>query len=78
MSTDASPVSNWNTIEWASQNMDDITGVYGGHHYFNQYLPDSPDFYAWFKEKCTWAADLAKSKRKDFILGEFGPAQGHR
>jgi hypothetical protein len=76
LSTDASPITNWNTIEWASQNMDDITGVYGGHHYFNQFLPDSPDFYQWFKEKCTWAADLAKSKGKDFILGEFGPAQG--
>ena len=59
-----------------SQNMDDITGVYGGHHYFNQFLPDSPDFYSWFKEKCAQAANLAKSKGKDFILGEFGPAQG--
>jgi hypothetical protein len=76
LSTDASPVSNWNTIEWASKNMDDITGVYGGHHYFNQFLPGSPDFYPWFKEKCAWAADLAKAKGKDFILGEFGPAQG--
>lgn len=76
LATDASPVSNWDTIEWAAKNMDDITGVYGGHHYFNQYLPESPDFYPWFKEKCTWAVDLAKSKGKDFILGEFGGAQG--
>ena len=76
LATDASPTTNWNTIEWASQNMDDITGVYGGHHYFNQFLPDSPDFYPWFKEQCAWAADLAKSKGRDFILGEFGPAQG--
>jgi catechol 2,3-dioxygenase-like lactoylglutathione lyase family enzyme len=76
LSTDASPVSSWNTIEWASQHMDDISGVYGGHHYFNQFLPDDPDFYPAFKENCTWAANLAKSKGKDFILGEFGPAQG--
>ena len=76
LSTDASPVTYWDTIEWASKNMDDITGVYGGHHYFNQYLPQSPDFYPWFEEKCAWAADLAKAKGKDFILGEFGPAQG--
>jgi hypothetical protein len=76
LATDASPVTYWDTIEWASKNMDDITGVYGGHHYFNQHMPDSNDFYPWFKEKCAWAADLAKSKGKDFILGEFGPAQG--
>jgi hypothetical protein len=56
--------------------MDDITGVYGGHHYFNQFLPDDPAFYQSFKEKCVWAANLAKSKGKEFILGEFGPAQG--
>jgi hypothetical protein len=76
LSTDASPTTNWNTIEWASQNMDDITGVYGGHHYFNQFMPEDPAFYESFKEKCVWAANLAKSKGKDFILGEFGPAQG--
>lgn len=76
LATDASPVANWNTIQWASENMDDITGVYGGHHYFNQFLPDNPDFYPWFLEKSKWAADLARSKGKDFILGEFGPAQG--
>ena len=76
LATDASPISNWNTIEWAAQNMDDITGVYGGHHYFNQFLPEDPAFYQSFQEKCAWAANLAKSKGKDFILGEFGPAQG--
>jgi hypothetical protein len=76
LSTDASPIANWNTIEWASKNMDEISGVYGGHHYFNEFRPDSPDFYASFKEKCEWASGLAKSKGKDFILGEFGPAQG--
>ena len=37
--------------------MDDITGVYGGHHYFNHFLPEDPEFYPSFKEKCTWAAN---------------------
>lgn len=77
LATDASPVTNWDSIQWAAQNMDTITGIYGGHHYFNQYPPDSPDCYPWFQAKCAWAADLAKAKGKDFILGEFGAAQGH-
>jgi hypothetical protein len=55
--------------------MDEITGVYGGHHYANEFMPDNPDFYEWFKGKCAWAAGLAKAKGKDFILGEFGPGQ---
>jgi hypothetical protein len=76
LSTDASPIQNWSTIEWAANNMNDISGVYGGHHYFNQYTPESPDLYPYFKEKCAWAVNLAKSKGKDFILGEFGGAQG--
>lgn len=62
LSTDASPVSNWTTIQWAAENMDEITGVYGGHHYFNDFMPESPDFYASFEAKCVWAANLAKSK----------------
>ena len=33
LATDASPFQYWPTIEWAAENMDDITGVYGGHHY---------------------------------------------
>jgi hypothetical protein len=75
LSTDASPVSYWNTIEWAAANMDDITEVYGGHHYANEYPPQSPDFYEWFRGKCAQMVQLARSKGKEFILGEFGPAQ---
>jgi hypothetical protein len=75
LATDASPIDNWNTIEWAAQNMDNITDVYGGHHYANNHLPDNLDFYDWFQSKCAWAAGIAKAKGKDFILGEFGPGQ---
>lgn len=75
LSTDASPISYWNTIEWAAENMDDITEVYGGHHYANDYPPESLEFYEWFRGKCAGAVDLAHSKSKEFILGEFGPAQ---
>lgn len=78
LATDAAPAAFWNTIEWATRNMDDITGIYGGHHYINSYAPDDPTFYPWFLEKATWAAGLARGKGKDFILGEFGCKQDGR
>lgn len=75
LATDASPVSYWNSLQWAADNMDDITDVYGGHHYATRQPADDLEFYSWFLERCTWAVGLAKSKNKDFILGEFGPGQ---
>ena len=75
LATDASPVEYWGTLDWASKNMDDITGVYGGHHYINEQAPDNLGFYKWFLGRCQWAVGLAKGRGKDFILGEFGPAQ---
>ena len=76
LATDASPFVYWPTIEWAAENMDDITGVYGGHHYINSYDLDDLSFYNFFLGKMKWGADLAKSKNKKFIMGEFGPKQG--
>ncbi len=75
LATDASPVSYWNSLQWAADNMDDITDVYGGHHYATRQPADDLEFYSWFLERCAWAVGLAKSKNKDFILGEFGPGQ---
>jgi len=75
LATDASPIVYWDTLAWATQHMDDITGIYGGHHYINEHAPDDLDFYSWFKEKCRWGVGLARAKGKGFILGEFGPAQ---
>lgn len=75
LATDASPVSYWNSLQWAADNMDNITDVYGAHHYATKQPADDLEFYAWFLERCTWAVGLAKSKGKDFILGEFGPGQ---
>ena len=72
LATDASPIKNWDTIEWASKNMDDIAGVYRGHHYADDFEPDDAGFYEAFKAKCAWAAGLAKARGKDFIVGEFG------
>jgi hypothetical protein len=75
LATDASPINYWDTIEWAAANMDDITAIYGGHHYINDYGLEDPAFYPWFLEKCRWGAGIAAGKNKKFILGEFGSKQ---
>ena len=78
LATDASPTTLWGTIDWAAKNMDDITGIYGGHHYFNDYALDDERMYPWFLEKTSWIAGVAKAKGKDFVLGEFGSKQDGR
>jgi hypothetical protein len=78
LATDASPIDRWDTLAWAAENMDDITGVYGGHHYINRHKLDSLDFHGWFRSKVQWAAGLARKRGKDFILGEFGCKQDGR
>ena len=75
LSTDASPIEYWHTIQWASENMDDITGIYGGHHYINNYDLFDNSFYKFFLDKMKWGAALARSKNKRFIVGEFGAKQ---
>jgi len=75
LATDASPIGYWGSIEWATQNMDEITGVYGGHHYINDSALDDAGFYPWFMGRLSWGAGLARAKGKDFILGEFGSKQ---
>ena len=75
LATDSSPIEYWHTIQWASENMDDITGIYGGHHYINNYDLFDNSFYRFFLDKMKWGADLARSKNKRFIVGEFGAKQ---
>ena len=75
LATDASPISYWSSLEWATANMDAITGVYGGHHYINDYALDDVFFYPWFLERLSWGAGLARAQGKNFILGEFGGKQ---
>ncbi len=78
LATDASPIDRWHSIEWATENMDEITGVYGGHHYINNHELDDERFYPWFLSKLGWGAGLARARGKDFIIGEFGSKQDGR
>ena len=78
LATDASPIAFWDTIQWATQNMDEITGIYGGHHYVNDRTLDDERFYPWFLAKMQWGVGLARAKHKDFVLGEFGSKQDGR
>lgn len=75
LASDASPFSYWHTIEWAANNMDSITGIYGGHHYINDRDLFDNTFYKYFYDKIKWGTDLSKSKNKRFIVGEFGAKQ---
>lgn len=75
LATDASPIGRWDSISWAARKMQKITGVYGGHHYINEYLPGDPAFYPWFSKKVKESADIAHRLGKPFIMGEFGPKQ---
>jgi hypothetical protein len=75
LASDASPFEYWHTIEWAANNMDSITKVYGGHHYINNYDLFDNSFYKYFYDKLKWGTELAKSKNKRFIMGEFGAKQ---
>lgn len=75
LASDSSPFSYWHTIEWAANNMDSITGIYGGHHYINDRDVFDNTFYKYFYDKIKWGTDLSKSKNKRFIVGEFGAKQ---
>jgi hypothetical protein len=75
LASDSSPFEYWHTIEWAANNMDSITGIYGGHHYINDRDLFDNTFYKYFYDKIKWGTDLSKSKNKRFIVGEFGAKQ---
>ncbi len=75
LASDSSPFEYWHTIEWAANNMDSITGIYGGHHYINDRDLFDNTFYKYFYDKIKWGTDLSKSRNKRFIVGEFGAKQ---
>jgi hypothetical protein len=78
LASDASPLSYWHTIQWAADNMDDITAIYGGHHYLNDWPLTDERFYPWFLKQLQAGRAIAQAKGKHFILGEFGCKQDGR
>lgn len=76
LATDASPMERWETIEWAIANgMVPISGVFGGHHYVNDFEPEDLDFYKIFWRHCYDVVQMLRPHERSFILGEFGLAQ---
>ena len=76
LATDASPMERWETIEWAIANgMVPISGVFGGHHYVNDFEPEDLDFYKIFWRHCYDVVQMLLPHERRFILGEFGLAQ---
>lgn len=79
LATDASPRERWETIEWAIANgMVPISGVFGGHHYVNDFEPEDLDFYKIFKRQCSDIVVMLRPYERRFILGEFGLAQAFK
>lgn len=79
LATDASPYERWETIEWAIANgMVPISGVFGGHHYVNDFEPEDLEFYKIFKRHCSDVVEMLNPYERRFILGEFGLAQAFK
>lgn len=73
LATDASSVSNWNTLDWAAANMKQITEDFCLHAYINDYRWDDLDKYNWFYNLCRDAVMKSiNCDGKRFILGELG------
>ncbi len=70
LATDAS--GSWITVDWASKNIAELAGAYGGHHYISEYEPRSLDFSPWWEGRILEVIGGAKEQGKPFIIGEFG------
>lgn len=73
VATDASPAPNWGTIEWAQRNMKELSGAYGGHHYFNDFAPSDLAMAPWWERQIAPLVEESTRQKKPFIIGEFGP-----
>lgn len=79
LATDASPYERWESIEWAITNgVVPISGIFGGHHYVNDFEPQDLDFYKIFHKNVSKVVKSLYPHERRFILGEFGLAQDMR
>jgi len=73
LATDASNVNNWNTLDYAIQNMRRITEDFCLHAYVSSDEIYEEGFYQWFYKLCyDTVLKCCKCDGKRFILGEFG------
>lgn len=73
LATDASNIDNWDTLDYAIDNMNRITEDYCLHAYILQYSPKDLDFYPWFYKLCyDTVLKCCRCDGKRFILGEYG------
>lgn len=76
LATDASPINYWWTMDWALGNVDNITAIYGAHHYPNNFTAEDRSFYPWWLSEVRKRAN--KTKRvsgKRFVVGETAGPQ---
>lgn len=79
LATDASPYERWDSIGWAIEHgMVPISGIFGAHHYVNDFDPEDIDFYKWFHRHVKGVVNQLNNHERRFILGEFGLAQDMR
>lgn len=72
LATDCSGVENFPQIEWAKDNMDEITECYCAHLYETEEKLGELNTYSYFVDSFTPLVMTALSKEKRFVLGEFG------
>ena len=73
LATDASGYENWNTMDWAYENMSRITEDYCLHIYERGHGLEDLSFYQFFYDKCAEKTLKAiKRDNKRLILGEIG------
>ena len=72
LATDCSGEDNFPQIEWAADNIDEITGDYCAHLYLQKYQPSDLEAYEYCKDHFSNLTKIAKKKQKRFILGEYG------
>ena len=77
LATDCSGTENFDQIDWARKNMDEVTECYCAHLY-SEYLPGDLGAYDYYINSFTPPVMTAHSAEKRFVLGEFGLAQVKR
>lgn len=72
LATDCSGVENYGQIEWAINNMDEVTECYCAHLYSMKYAPGDKEAYQYYVDSFSGPVAQALRKEKRFVLGECG------